>query len=116
MTKPSTSIRMSELTRRQITELIANTGTSQSEVIGTAIDRMYQQEIIMNNQYTVGASNDQGASTTVANGETFNSIPAAQKAARSELGKGWTAHVYQLLYTDDGEMVGKNEVSTFRIR
>lgn len=45
MAKQPTSARLSDLTTRQLAELIAVTGMTQSEVISTAIDRMYQQEI-----------------------------------------------------------------------
>lgn len=45
MAKQPTSFRLSDMTTRQLAELIAVTGLTQSEVMSTAIDRMYQQEI-----------------------------------------------------------------------
>lgn len=44
MPKQPTSVRLPDMTMRQLTELIAATGMTQSELIATAIDRMYQQE------------------------------------------------------------------------
>ncbi len=57
--------------------------------------------------YTVWASNEQGASTDVANGETFTSINAAASAARAEMGSGWKIHIVD----NYGE-----EVKSFTIR
>lgn len=45
MTRKVTSFRLSELATRQLAELVSATGLNQSEVISTALDRMYQQEI-----------------------------------------------------------------------
>jgi len=45
MSKQPTSVRLPDITIRQLAELIAATGMTQSEVITTGIDRMYQQEI-----------------------------------------------------------------------
>lgn len=54
MPKQPTSVRLPDMTMRQLTELIASTGMTQSELITTAIDRMYQQEKQnMNTIYTV---------------------------------------------------------------
>lgn len=50
--KNLTSIRMPEITKNQIDKLQAKTGLNQSEIITTAIDRMYAQEIKMN-AYTI---------------------------------------------------------------
>lgn len=44
-----TNVRLSMMTRRQLDSLTELTGMSQSEVIQTAIDRMYQQENKMSN-------------------------------------------------------------------
>lgn len=44
MSKQPTSMRLPALTVRQIAELIAATGMTQSEVITIAIDRMYREE------------------------------------------------------------------------
>jgi predicted DNA-binding protein len=43
--KRLTSIRLPELTDRQLAELSQLTGLNTSELLTTAIDRMYQQEI-----------------------------------------------------------------------
>lgn len=48
MTKQPTSFRLSALTTRQLAELISATGLTQSEVMSTAIDRMYREEFSMN--------------------------------------------------------------------
>ena len=42
--KHPTSIRLPDLTTQQLAALIKSTGMTQSEVISTAIDRMYQEE------------------------------------------------------------------------
>lgn len=42
--KKSTHVRLSDLTVRQLAELVSATGNTQTEVIERAIDRMYQQE------------------------------------------------------------------------
>ena len=46
--KRLTSIHISEMTDSQIEELRAKTGLNQSEIVTTAIDRMYREEIEMN--------------------------------------------------------------------
>jgi hypothetical protein len=46
--KSQINIRASQLTRRQLEELIENTGMTQTEIVSTAIDRMYREEIPMN--------------------------------------------------------------------
>jgi post-segregation antitoxin (ccd killing protein) len=45
MPKRHTTIRLPELTDRQLAELSRLTGLNTSELLTTAIDRMYQQEI-----------------------------------------------------------------------
>lgn len=45
MSKRLTSIRLPELTDRQLAELASATGLNTTELLTTAIDRMYQQEI-----------------------------------------------------------------------
>jgi predicted DNA-binding protein len=45
MPKQPTSVRLPNLTTRQLTELIATTGMTQSEIVSTAIDRMHREEI-----------------------------------------------------------------------
>jgi predicted DNA-binding protein len=42
--KAPTSMRLPDMTAKQLAELIAQTGMTQSEVITTAIDRMYREE------------------------------------------------------------------------
>ena len=44
MPKRPTSVRLPDMTIGQLTELITQTGMTQSEIITTAIDRMFQQE------------------------------------------------------------------------
>ena len=44
MSKQPTSVRLPDLTLRQLAKLITSTGMTQSEIFATAIDRMYQQE------------------------------------------------------------------------
>ncbi len=56
--KHPTSIRLSDLAIRQLTELVSVTGIHQSQVINQAIDRMYQQEIKTMKQIKVGKTND----------------------------------------------------------
>lgn len=45
MTKQPTSFRLSDMTTRQLAELISATGLTQSEVMSQAIDRMHREEI-----------------------------------------------------------------------
>jgi predicted DNA-binding protein len=47
MSKRPTSARLSDLTTDQLSHLVQQTGMTQSEVISTAIDRMYREEIKM---------------------------------------------------------------------
>lgn len=53
-----TSVRLPEPTRKQIDELAAKWGTSMANVIGTAIDRMYREEIPAMKEIKVGEVND----------------------------------------------------------
>ena len=46
--KQQINFRASDLTVRQVAELISATGMSQTELISTAIDRMYREEINLN--------------------------------------------------------------------
>lgn len=85
---------------------------SLSDVIEYLLDQ--HGDITMSNQeYNVWASNDQGATTTVANG--LPSVSACERAARAELGKGWTVHIDKVLTAEDGEVVGTEEIKRFRI-
>lgn len=52
MTRKVTSYRLPEMTLNQLKALTESTGSSDANVIAFAIDRMYQQEIAMNNQAT----------------------------------------------------------------
>lgn len=59
MSKRLTSIRLPEITDRQLAELASVTGLNTTELITTAIDRMYQQETTMNNEIiTISSRND----------------------------------------------------------
>lgn len=109
-----TSFRLTVLATRQLAELAELLEINNSEIVSIAIDRMYQQESKMSNQYNVWASNDQGATTHVANDQS--SIRNCESIARATLGSGWTVHIDKVLYTNDGEYMGKEEVKTFRIR
>lgn len=67
----------------------------------------------MKTYYNVYALNDQGASLTVAT--QLKSISACEKAARAELGSGWTVRIERIEV--DGEGNGNHEeVKRFRIR
>ena len=62
MSKRLTSIRLPELTDRQLTELASVTGLNATELITTAIDRMHQQEIKHNDTRTTHQEDSAGIS------------------------------------------------------
>ena len=58
-----TNVRLSVMTRRQLDTLAESTGMNQSEVIQTAIDRMFQQERKMSNYIHVYMTTDEDSMT-----------------------------------------------------
>ena len=58
-----TNVRLSVMTRRQLDTLAELTGMNQSEVIQTAIDRMYQQENKMSSYIHVYMTTDEDSMT-----------------------------------------------------
>lgn len=66
--------------------------------------------------YRAWAQNEQGASTDVANRETFTSVRAAEQAARREFGSGWKIKIDELDTDENGYIMGEHRVKEFDIR
>ena len=101
-----TSMNLTPATEAQLDYLKAKGFGGTTDIVRIAIDRMATQEGMNTMEYTAWVSNDQGASTDVADGVTFASKRAAADAARSEFGKGWRVHIIDNF---------NQEVETFRI-
>lgn len=92
MTKQPTSVRLPDLTMRQLAELITATGMTQSEIIAHAIDRMYREEIKPMTQTTVRlvCSAGQDAYDAIAEAIKEGDLPAnAKLGPRQQSPQGW---------------------------
>lgn len=100
--KTLTSIRLPELTASQIEALKYKTGLGQSEIITTAIDRMYREEIKMSNKnkYVAWVINDQGASEDIKYQDNTNA-KEIYAFARRKYGSGWTLHIREIGANND---------------
>ena len=87
MAKQPTSVRFPDLTIRQLNHLIAQTGMTQSELISTAIDRMYQQETqTMSQKYATDAATvDRIANSVIENGRVEGEGDAWLESLRGEV-------------------------------
>lgn len=83
MTRKVTSYRLPELTLNQIKQLTESTGSSDANVIAFAIDRMYQQEIIMNNTLFVPLDAAKGPYPQIIEGQSVYGYD----------GKYWIGHI-----------------------
>lgn len=69
------------------------------------------------NLYYAWAENEQGASTSVNDGNRETSMRAIGNVARREFGSGWKIHVMRIDVDGDGySYMGETEVKTFVIR
>ena len=71
------------------------------------------------NLYYAWASNKQGASTDVNNGDKETSLNEIKLIARAEMGIGWKIHIMRIGLDGDGQSVfagSPDEIETFTIR
>lgn len=81
--KSQVNIRASALLQRQLDELTDKLGTSITETVSIAIDRMYQQEINMNNQLFVHLDAAKGPYPQIIEGQSVYGYE----------GKYWIGHI-----------------------
>lgn len=101
MTKQPTSFRLSDLTTRQLAELISSTGLTQSEVMSHAIERMYQQEIKTMKEIKVGEVNDLHLFAIEADGRYYPMKPMDRIFERADAKIYYDSGIYPGITLDE---------------
>lgn len=78
------SIRLNDLTRKQLDELTERFTATQAAIVSTAIDRMFQQEIKPVKEIAVGETNDLHLYAVEANGRYFHLTESDLKFERPD--------------------------------
>lgn len=109
MAKQQLNARISDLTRRQLDELIERWGTTQTETLTVIIDRMYQQETTMTTAThqelarKFGTVTHEGTAYTLAEVATLSNRPFAGWWGDAEDGDEYTSEWVARAIDDAGD-------------